>query len=522
MTGRSWERAVAIVLALLVAGAVGLLTSWDLGGTPPGLYIDEVATALTARALWETGADLDGNHLPLYPRTFRDKERPMPMNPVYTYSVIPFALAGPGGWSARLPSVLWIWIAAAGIGLCVRELTGSPSLGFALGAGAALTPWLFVPGRVGSEAISLPAVTALAFWSLLRGTRTGRARVIIVSAALFGLSIYCYTTARLLVPLTLAAMALIWLRDERVGKAVAGGILLSALMAAPLALYLRDHPGSLTWRVESTIWADSPGPATVIARFAANYLRYLSPRFLLFEGDANPRHGTGRGMLLWIAAPLILAGLWEAWRRRGERTVRMVVAGLAIAPVAAALTTDGQPHALRSITSVVFWAALAGMGCRRLLDTVPRPRIAAVVIALLAGVNVALFAGDYFGRFGDRAFWAFDGGKGVILKEAFARRMNRPLVVPAPLLTDVRQEVFVPYWGAFPIAEWLRNGPASFGVRPSGAGPPEEGLIVQSWYHEQPDGTLTNVRRTSDPPAGARSIFSVGRGGVKTYELFEK
>ena len=516
------RRPASILLAAGVAAAVALLTLHDLDGTPPGLFIDEVAIALTARSLWETGADLDGNRLPLFPRVFRDKERPIPVNPVFAYAAIPFALAGPGGFQARLPAVLWFWIAAGGIGLCVHELTRSRALGFGVGAAAALTPWLFVIGRMGWEAISFPAITSFALWTLLRGTREREARWVIASGALFGLSLYAYSTARLLAPLTLAAAAVIWLPDARVRKAMAGAMVTAALTAIPLAIYMSRNPGALTWRVESAVWADASGAAEAAGRFAGNYIRYFSPRFLLFEGDLNPRHGTGNGMLPWIAAPLILAGLWEAWRRRGERPVQMVAAGLLIAPIAAALTTDGQPHATRTITAVIFWAALAGMGCRRLLDLLPRPRIAAALIALLAAVNAAAFAADYFGDFRARGFGAFDVGKGATLKEAFARRGNRPLYVPVPLLNDVRLEVFVPYWGELPVARWLEAGPSSLGIHPWAGHSLDAGLIVHNWYREKQDGTYPDVLRSGGPPAGARSVFSFEHDGVKLYDIFEK
>ena len=512
-----------MLLAAAVAAVVAFTTLRDLDGTPPGLFIDEVAIALTARALWEMGEDLEGNPLPLFPRSFRDPERPMPVNPVYTYSSIPFAVAGPGGRMARLPSVLWLWLAAAGIGLCVHELTRSPALGTALGAASALTPWLFVIGRMGWEAISFPAITSFALWFLLRGTRTRSAPTIILAAALFGLSLYAYSTARLLVPLTLGAAALIWLRDTRVRNLMMGAIVIVALMAVPLALYMRQHPGVLTWRLaESSIWSDAPAAAELVERFAGNYLRYFSPRFLFLEGDTNPRHGTGRGMLLWAYAPLILAGMWEGWRRRGERPVQMIAAGLLIAPVAAALTTDGQPHATRAITAVIFWAVLAGMGIARLRDLVPRPHIAAAILALLAVLNAGIFVADYFGGFRDRAFDAFDSGKGIVLKEAFARRASRPLYVPAPLLTHERLEVFIPYWGGLRVEPWLREGPSAFGIHPWMTETPAEGLIIHNWFREAHDGTFGGVRRTSGPPVGARAIFSVAHDGTKLYDIYEK
>ena len=530
---RTRAGAASILLVLVVAAAVAFITLRDLDGTPAGLYIDEVAIALTARSLWETRADLAGNPVPLFPLSFRDNERPIPVNPVYIYTAIPFALSGPGGRSARLPSVLWLWVAAAGIGLCVHELTRSRAIGFAVGATAALTPWLFVIGRTGWEAISFPALTSLALWSFLWGSRTKSALAVVASAALFGLSIYSYTTARLLVPLTVGAVVLIWLRDGRMRGLLAWMLLVVALMAVPLALYLRQNPGVLTWRLESAIWSDAPPLLDLLGRFAANYSRYFSPRFLFLEGDTNPRHGAGQGMLLWIAAPLIVAGCWEAWRRRTERPVRMIVAGLLIAPIGAAITTDGQPHAIRSITTVLFWAALAGLGCKRLLEIVPRPRIAASIVALLTAINAAAFATHYFGAWRETAFGAFDGGKAIVLREAFARRGNRPLYVPGPLLTHNRLEVFVPYWGALPVQQWREAGASFFGIHPWVGKTPPSGLVVHGWFRESVDGTSSAVsewaaaitppiRLVGGPPAGARSIFSVEHNGVRLYDIFEK
>jgi len=514
---------VSSILVLVVAAVVALTTLYDLDGTPPGLYIDEVAIALTARALWETGADLEGTFLPLYPRSFRDREQPIPVNPVFLYTAIPFAIGGPGARASRLPAVLWCWVAAAGIGLCVHELTRSRAIGFAVGAGAALTPWLFVLGRMGWEAISFPAITSLAVWSLLRGARTRSTAAFVLSGALFGLSLYAYSTARLLVPLTIIAVGSIWLSDARSRIPVAWTIILAVLMALPLAYYMGQHPGALTWRMSvSSIWSDSPAPAALVKRFATNFLGYFSPRFLFLEGDTNLRHGTGRGMLPWIAAPLIIAGLWEAWRRRGERPVQLIVACLLIAPAAAALTTDGQPHAIRSITTVIFWAALAGIGLQRLLAILPGRRIVACALALLAVINAGVFAADYFGAWRDRAFGSFDGGKGVVLKEAFARRAGRPLYVPAALLHHVRMEVFIPYWGHLPVKRWLDAGPDSFGIHAERGELPREAIVVRGWYLDAPDGTLPGAPRAAEPPSGFHSVFNVTHGRMRTYDLFER
>lgn len=493
------------VAALLVAGA----TLFRLGDTPPGLYIDEVAISLTARSLWETGRDLAGNEGPLYPYSFPDRARPMPVNPIYTYSAIPFALFGPSAWWARLPSVLWLWACAAGIAFLASELTGDRAVGIAIGATAALSPWLFVLGRIGWEAASFPALTALAFGSLLRGVRTGSGRAFAVSGTLFGLSIYAYSTARLLVPLTVAALALVYARRPGARRHAWRFALPLAILAVPIGVYLLRHPGVITWRFErEMVFRDETGTVSGLTRFLHNYARYFSPRFLFIHGDSNLRHGTGRGVLLWIWGPLITLGVWQAWRLRREPAVQALAAALAVAPAAAALMINGQPHAIRSITAVVFWAAVAALGLQQFLRAIPRSRSTALLLCACALLDFGLFAGDYFGAYRERALDDFDSGRGAALREAFRIRGGRPLYVPPDLHSEPRNGVFVAYWGALPVAEWTEKGADAFGVH--------------AWLGVAPPGSLIVAdRRGPLPASGARLVFPSTISERARFALYE-
>ncbi len=504
MIGRS-GMGLAIAAALLVI----ITTTLRLGDTPPGLFIDEVAISLTARSLWETGQDLAGHHLPLFPLSYPDREKPMPVNPLYTYTAVPFALAGPGAWSARLPAVIWLWAAAAGIALFAAELTRRWDVGVAIGATAAVSPWLFVLGRIGWEAVSFPAVTAFAFWTLLRGVRTGRGREIAASGALFGLSLYAYSTARLLAPLTVGAVALLHARHPEARRHAWRFLLPFAILAAPLAGYMLLHPGVLTWRLASaSIGADGASPAGILGRFLLNHAGYFSPRFLFLEGDPNPRHGTGRGVLLWMWAPLIALGMWRAWKRRRDPAVLSVAAALILAPAGAALLGHGQPHAIRSISAVVFWAGLAALGLQRLLEWSPRGHGAILALAVAAVIEVGPFANDYFGAYRTRAYGAFDDGRGAVLQEAFARRGGRPIYVPPDLHSAPRESVFVPYWGGISVADWIEKGPDALGIH--------------AWKGEAEPGSLIVVDRSGPPPPPAsRLIFPRASGVPVRFALYE-
>jgi hypothetical protein len=496
-----------VLLAVLLAG----VTLFRLGDTPPGLYLDEVAIALTARSLWENGADLTGNRLPLYPVSFFDSEKPFPINPIYIYASVPFSLAGPGAWSARMPAVLWLWAAALGIGLLAYELTLERSTAVAIGASAALTPWLFVLGRLGWEAVTFPALSAFALWALLRGARTERRPEFVLSGILFGLSLYAYSTSRLLTPLTVLALAIVFLRSataRRHGWRFAVPLL---VLAIPLAAHLMAQPDLLTWRVEEeAIWTaqrESPG---ILHEFAANYVRYFSPAFLLGEGDPNLRHSTGRGMLLWSWIPLLLTGLWQVWRRRREAAVQAVLLGLLIAPAGASIMTTGQPHAIRSFSAVIFWSGIAALGLHRLVQLAGARRVLAA-FGVVAALEIGLFLHDYFGDYRNRAFDHFDGGRDAVLREAFRHRGGRPLIVPGGLHADRHYSVFLAYWGRLPTASWS----------------PEflDGIGIHAWRAEWPPGSLVVLdpgEPVVPPPPAARLLHAVlDPQGETRYRLFD-
>lgn len=496
-----------VLLAVLLAG----VTLFRLGDTPPGLYLDEVAIALTARSLWENGTDLVGSRLPLYPVSFFDSEMPSVVNPIYIYASVPFSLAGPGGWSARLPAVLWLWAAALGLGLLAYELTLERSIAVAVGASAALTPWLFVLGRLGWEAVTFPALTAFALWALLRGARTGRRLMFVLSGILFGLSLYAYTTSRLLTPLTLIAFAIVFLRSATARRHAWRLAVPLLVLAIPFAVLLLGQPDVLTWRLEEgTIWTaqtDTPG---VLRAFAANYVRYVSPDFLFGAGDPNLRHSTGRGMLLWCWAPLLLFGLWQVWRRRREAAVQAVLLGLLIAPAGASIITIGHPHAIRSFSAVVFWSGIAALGLHRLVQLAGSRRVL-TVFGVVAALEIGIFLHDYFGDYRGRAFDHFDGGRGAVLREAFRHRNGSPLIVPGGLHADRHYSVFLAYWGRLPTASWS----------------PEflDGIGIHVWRAEWPPGSLVVLdpgEPVVPPPPTARLLHAVlDPRGETRYRLFD-
>lgn len=136
----------------------------------------------------------------------------------------------------------------------------------------------------------------------------------------------------------------------------------------------------------------------------ANHLSFWSPGFWFLTGDPNPRHhlaGTGFAGpavgLLGLAAA-VRWGLMLVRRPRREALAApfpFFLAWMLLAPLAAALTAEGNPHALRAILLVPGSALLGGMLLSAPLSCPPSRhfRVAGVVaLAILCLAGAALTA----------------------------------------------------------------------------------------------------------------------------------
>ena len=239
---------------------------------------------------------------------------------------------------------------------------------------------------------------------------------------LLAFAIYAYTTARLEVLLIAIALALAWGLAKVPGwwralVPVAAGYLV-------LGIYALLNPGALTGRFGLiSIWSDGAPLGVVADRFLTNYFSYFSPSFLFLQGDANPRQNTEiGGMLLWVMAPLLIAGLVVCWQRRRDPLVRFLVAGILLAPIAAALTNNGTPHALRSSGMLPFLIVLAVLGAdgfrTALAGRVGATRVIAGVLGAMLLVQAAYFTVDLYAVYPNRAAPFFDTGEAAAITTA--------------------------------------------------------------------------------------------------------
>ena len=410
---RIWIGAIAIGAALVV-----LRNLVDLSASPPGLYVDEASIGYNAWTMAHFGVDEHGIHVPLFFEAFGEYK-----NPIYVYAVaallrfLPLTVA-----VERLPAAIFGLVAVGFLTATAWRLTGSRVITLGFLALTALTPWLVIESRVGFETISMVALLAAALWCLAGSPPS--ARQFGAAGVLLAFAIYGYTTARLEILLLAIALGIAWGIARTPGwwraivPVVAGyGV---------LGVYMLLNPGALTGRFALiSIWADGAPLGTVIDRFLVNYFSYFGAGFLFLSGDANPRQNTEiGGMLLWVAAPLIIAGILVCWQRRREPLVRFLVAAILLAPIAAALTNNGTPHALRSSVMLPFLIVLAVLGAdgiRRMIGS--RAGLGMGVAAVLgAGILAqgAVYTIDLYSAYPNRAAAFFDTGETAAIATAHA------------------------------------------------------------------------------------------------------
>src|SRR6185436_11153828 len=116
-----------------------------------------------------------------------------------------------------------------------------------------------------------------------------------------------------------------------------------------------------------SIFQPDKSPTQVAAHFVSNYVRHLSPSFLLIHGDAELRHSPGVGLLTGLEFLALVGGIAVLFRRRQKRDW-FWLGWLALYPVAASLTQNGIPHALRCIVAIPAIQNIAAIGIESALD----------------------------------------------------------------------------------------------------------------------------------------------------------
>ncbi|MFN2451509.1 MAG: hypothetical protein ABR541_04070 [Candidatus Dormibacteria bacterium] len=485
--GRSWLPAILAAALVVVLHLVGL------GSAPPGLYNDEASIGYNAWSIAHTGLDEHGAHLPLFFQAFGEYK-----SPVYIYSLAPLTWVGTLSPAlVRLPAALSGIAIALLAGWLALRCTRSRAATALTVLSAGLEPWLWSDSRVAFEPIEMVLLLLLAVVLLARQP-SPRGIDFALAGGAIALSAYTYSSARLFGALFAAAVLSVHYAGGRRRRTPGWWLLIPGVGAGYLGLlvYERAHPGTLLARYSAiSIGSDGAGGLVLLGRFASNYLEYVGPSFLFTHGDANPRHNSGFGGMLSVAIlPVLLLGLVALARRRRERFARLVLLGLVLAPVPAALTAEGTPHGLRATTMLPFLIVAIAVGWAEVARLLAGHRGLAVAAGLLVLSGYGSYLWDYTAEYPGRSVLAWDTGEARAIADAHRLAGGHRVLVSTTLDQAYIQALFV-----------LRPSPA--GYNRSGLG--VAGVQLASG---QDVGGLarsgdTLVLAPSDPvPSGARLV----------------
>jgi len=393
---------------------------WKLEDVPQGLFQDETAIGYNAYLIAETGHDEHGELFPIYFKSFGDYKNSLY---IYTASLV-VKLLGPSEFSLRFTSFIFFLLLMVGVIQLVQNIWGKQKILMVYTmVGLGFLPWFFTLSRISFEVISQAAVFVFCTLFILKAFKESHGWCGIgyplLAGFFIGLSLYSYATSRLLSFLFLSMVGVLYFRRSTLKQSlfVLAGFFLSS---APYFLFALFHKGALTKRFSEITYVFNQD-LTILERvqtFIANYLQYFSPEFLLFKGDANLRHATGfGGQIYFTVFVLALCGIAWFFSQKNfwkNKSLLLLFGSLLFSPVAAALTNEGTPHALRSVLLGLhlFLFSCIGFGFVLQRFHLKSQLFFPITLLLLLSIESTIYLRDYFVRYGPRSHEYF-GSYGI-------------------------------------------------------------------------------------------------------------
>lgn len=395
-----------IILFLLTLFAF-VLRIYNINENPPSLNWDEVSHGYNAYSILKTGRDEWGTRLPLIFRAFGDYKLP-----VYIYlTAIPVAIFGLTSFAVRIVSVLAGTAAIPLIYFLVRELFPKKNNASLIAAFIlALSPWHFFISRPALEAnLSLTFILAGAYFLL---KALSNSKFYIPASIFLSLSLHTYNTARVFVPLLIAAFFLIYRPKLNLKQIIIPSLVLAS---AFMIIIFQVASGTGTARYQKlAILSESAvfqigekrqastlpslmarlihnRPVYFATQLGKNYLSYFSPQFFYQTAGVQNQFAVPRKNLFGLPVLfLAIIGLIASSSRLHDKSNQLIIAWLLISPIAAALTVD-PPQALRPNPMIPAVIIFASLGFIWLINPfVSRPFLkTAVTIGVLASILIS-------------------------------------------------------------------------------------------------------------------------------------
>lgn len=407
-----------LILIILLSTVLRIL--W-LDRYPPSLYTDEANQGYNAYSLLKTGSDEHGSFLPVALRSFGDWKPPIP-----TYLMIPFISI----WSlneitVRLPSAI-LSVATVLISFyLVKQLferkSEASKIALLTSFFLSISPWHILQGR--SAMLVTIALFFLETGILLFLMALKRPKFFIMSSLFFALSIYSYYGLRVITPLVILTLVIIYRRHfSFISRYIGMSILLAALILLPLGLSFLKEKDVVLGRAKTVsvfydqgvklrqwelLTQDGNNNNPLISRFFHNnlymygksifqrFLSHFDGHYLFLEGDkAQPFQIPIMGILYLMDAVFIVLGIYLLYKNYSG--IKLLITLLLIISFIPAAFTFMTPSSNRTFNAIVPFVILIALGIFKVIDAFKNKYPVAIIITLLYIFGFSLFLRQFF------------------------------------------------------------------------------------------------------------------------------
>lgn len=376
------------LLLFLIILLAAFLRLYKLDQFPAGLNADEAAIGYNAYSLLQTGKDEHGVSWPIHFKSFGDYKPGL-----YFYLVLPFVkVLGLNEWAVRLPSAILGVLGVLVAYLLTKELfansftsqesrslprhlRGVPSLAALF---LAISPWHLHFSRGGWEANAATFFILIGVFLFVKGIKELRGfKFFTLSFLFFVLSMYTYHSARIIAPLLVLGLILIYrIKLFNILKWVIFSGFLAFLLLLPL-IFSFFGPAGISrfsgvgflsetgplWRInemrgEHQSWNALPvrllhnKAVGYSISFLQHYFDHFHGEFLFLSGDVIERNRVPEtGQMYLFEIPFVILGFYFFLKNR-PKNWQIVFLWLMVSPIAAAMTFQ-TPHALRALNMVI-------------------------------------------------------------------------------------------------------------------------------------------------------------------------
>ncbi len=410
------RKTIALTLIILVAI---FLRFYQLGNNPPSLTWDEAAWGYNAYSLGFDGKDEFGKFLPIgYLESFGDFKPP-----VYAYlDIIPIKIFGLNEFAIRFPSAFFGVLTVIATYFLVKRIfyKSKNSEYYALLSSLflAISPWHILLSRAAFEANVASFFIVLGIWGFLAAIENKK-WYLVISAVSFALSMYTFNTARIVVPLLVILLAIIFRKQLfAIKKEVIIAVVIGFLIFAPIIGFLLSPQAGLRFK-EVNIFTDAEVVKTANQEIAndqnalwskvihnrrvlysleyvKHYFDNLSPMFLFIRGDGNPKFSIQEvGQMYLFDIVFFVSGIFLLFKRK-EGYFWLILLWLLIGIMPAA-TARETPHALRIETTLPTFQIITAYGFVQVLEFVrKRKKEVTIFLLFILFLNCIYFTRNYF------------------------------------------------------------------------------------------------------------------------------